>query len=187
MSTVGTMYDETVKFGFGKLLQTQTLSNVSAAVFVTPFTLGFHTFLFDLVNLYPVAASDSVLAQVSFNAGASWAGDAYYWGLVYSTSNDPASVGSQANHLVGARTDAFQVSGSGYNYNAYVGEVIVNCTPGKNAQFQWHTSCVNAGYLQHNLFGGGVRDGPCNAVRFLFGGGNISSGIIRCYGLRLGT
>jgi hypothetical protein len=195
MTTVGTVYDETIKFGFAKLLQVQSFSNNYSLVFVTPFTLPFHTFLFDLVNINAASTYDWLFAQVSTDSGASWLGANYYWGSSYSTSHGDGAgnnvSGTQANTTDGANTNVFELTGGGNGGaggNPWGGEVIVTFRPGKNAEFQWHTTVRSPSYGQHNYFGGGVVDGACNAVRFASAqGGNFSSGIIRCYGLRMGV
>ena len=187
MGTVGTMYDETVKFGFAKLLQVQTLTNAGSAIFISPFTQNFHTFIFDFLDLYPTAGYDWLWAQVSTNGGVSWLGANYYWGYVYSTSH-AAVYNASGNYVVGGSTNVFQLTGGGHNPNPWSGEVILNFRPGKNAELQWHFTVRNTDYQQWNMFGGGVCDGAVNAVQFALATGNtIAKGTIRCYGMRLGT
>jgi hypothetical protein len=191
MSTVGTLYDETIKNGCTKLLSAQVVTNVSVVDFVAPlsFALGYRTFLFDFDNLKCSTDSNRLVAYASTDGGASWGGD-YLWSFIrvytHSAADFYGSValggGYRANMFVG---DTQWVSGyiSGFYYfhrqaagaggiRVSYGEVIIR-----------HPS-VGVTSMQHsqaNWFGGDV-----NAIRFTYPG-SLMSGTIRCYGLKTGS
>ena len=73
MSTVGTLYDETIKFGRGKLLGTLTASNSASLAWSSVFDPAiapevYDVYYVELLNVLPVNNSASLFGRVS-NAG----------------------------------------------------------------------------------------------------------------------
>ena len=183
MSVVGTMYEETVKLGFGKLLSSQNVNNVASVSFLTQFTDEFHVYHFDLIGWYGASDNAFLVFDISNNGGASWMGVGmlYYGTLWYSTSHGSGVYGTQNSADPG-----FYQIGGGSAPSPQVCEVIFTRRPGIGTNMQFHASCNNPTYGEHFLGGGGTHDYAMNAVRFRFNTGNILKGTIRMYGLRTG-
>ena len=194
MSTVGTLYDETVKFGYGKLLQTSTASGAASIDFVAPLALDYDTFWFDLDSLTS-AASQLLQIFVSINSGSTWitASGTYWYTFLYQPGGSAAASYS-SSQLGGAETTYMRIGqplvvpAGAYPMN---GRVYFNLGPnrgvtGGHRQFDWITiGRDGTGYTATSTGGGASTGTAPNGVRFSFAG-NAMTGTIRCYGLKKG-
>jgi hypothetical protein len=187
MSTVGTLYDETIKFGHGRLTNSTTISGVVGSVgFSLP--ADHDAFLFDLINLRPVTDLQALRAYVSMDNGASWKTDAsYFWTFFSAVSH----TSSPAGYVAGAAQTSFQLSAGVLNVSNLSGEFWYHRGAGFVPPFSWHTSChTTSGYGQDTVRGAGTYwvGGLINAILFAFGSGSIAAtGRINLYSFRKGT
>ena len=196
MSTVGTLYDETVKFGFAKLLSVQSVTSASFIDFIAPFAAGevdkYSSYIFEIDGLVPTVDA-SLWILVSTDGGATWktSGGGYSWEWGYAYANNPAVNYYGSITLGTTYMDHFQTGGSTYGLYAIDGRVKFN--PGSNVgvkNFGWELSCLpgGSGSMAFAFGGGGYHLlSGINGVRFMFTVNTINSGTIRLYGLRKGT
>lgn len=198
MSTVGTIYDETIKYGFAKLLSTQTASNSTSIAFTAPFVGDLYdTYVFDLFGLAP--SVDTFLAmRFSTDGGATWAATDYWTQYIRQDANASAPVSYGSIYQGVAWQATFVLSDFQYstgNPGRLSGRVRFNrAYPSggagvRNVEWQLAHHCSNPGSTNTFAQGGGgwVATNYVNGVLFFYSGGNIVSGSIRCYGLKGGT
>ena len=189
MSTSGTLYDEAIKFGHGKLLLTQSASNSAWLAFVEPLALDYDTIHFELINLYPVnaTASPNLMMQASADAVPNWSAASYWWSTFQDYSRS-AGVTYGGVSLGGEFVTYYQLMG-GHGSQPASGEVFLgNRKSGDHAQVNWHTAYHHTSIGQVSIIGGGMWvGGGIIGVRFLYTNGAIASGTIRCYGLKTGN
>jgi hypothetical protein len=184
MSVAGTLYEETVKFGHGKLLSSQTASGQLNLTFIAPFTSEFNTYHFDVVNVTMDTRSQFFGCQLSNNGGASWLSGCWYTNsYVCSHSN---VFGNEAYPMIGLNSDCIRLTGNAYENNAVSGEIIMHCAPGKAMTFQAHITINHVSYGHMGMITGSALDAGANGIRFFCYGGRLVSGTIRMYGLRSG-
>jgi hypothetical protein len=190
MSTVGTLYDETIKFGLARL---QSSSLISAAVQYVTFALptGFSTFLFDLCNLRPGTDNQTLHVQVSMDNGATWKTDAaYYWTRFYVTSHGVSPSGGVVNAVGGAET-SLQISGVTSNTvgGDVAGELVYHRGNANVAPFTWHTCSLTPSLGSNAVRGAGTYwvSGTVNTVRLFFAVGNVVGGRVNLFCFRPGT
>lgn len=190
MTTAGTLYDETVTRGFGKLLSAQTASNSASIIFLSPLSNAHDSYWIELDCLKPATGGSIVLRMhLSSDNGSTWLGSGNYWyggWAVYgnrSTSYDVHLDNAQLRQVATTRTD-FSVSG-------WVRMVAAPLsTTNSYKGFFWSGNAVydNSDYFTTNEMSGGHSytslTAPINGIRFTFSTGNIASGSIRMWGLR---
>ena len=188
MSTAGTLYDETIKNGYAKLLMTQTASNAAAIDFTLPYT-EFDSFEFDL-DCIKTTAADWFLICCSNDGGVSFPASADYWwaALTQWANVAPPALSHFSGELLGAPHTTFlliaHATTVGHNMS---GRVRLVMTPGTVSQFRWRISGTNPSNLHFTHAGAGMRYvAGLNAVRFFPYTGLISQGTIRMYGMRKG-
>jgi hypothetical protein len=196
MSTVGTLYDDTITNGFAKLLSAQVVTNVSVVDFVAPlaFGLGYRTFWFDFDNLICNTDSQRLVAYVSTNGGASFQGD-YLWSILRTYSHlamdTYGSVALTPDSGGGVYRGTMWI-GDGQAGNLYTsGRLYFNrCAAGLGGTRMLYGEVVN----RHPSYGVSVMQnaqtpwagGDWNAIRFQYTAGTMS-GAIRLYGLKTGS
>jgi hypothetical protein len=190
MSTAGTLYDETIKNGFAKLLSAQVVTNVSVVDFVAPlaFALGYRTFWFDLDNLLCNSDGQRLVSYVSTDGGASWGGD-YLWSFIRCYSHNAADFygsvalggGYRANMFVGDTAAAnLYTSGRLYFHRIQAGASGTRALYGEIVcRYTGRVTLMS--HSQHTWFGGDPT-----AIRFQYTAGTMS-GAIRLYGLKTGS
>jgi hypothetical protein len=180
MSTVGTLYDEAIKFGYAKLLTVNIANNSSALDFVSGLALGYDSYIFDVDKLYSNVSNANLYWRVSSDSGSSYIQTTYLAGI----SRVLPTVGHQ---FVGynAGTEFVPQLGPGAS-QSLSGRVYMQ--PAQN-KFTWHFSAFVDGYRQTLTFGGGANFSVAtiNAVRFAFASANLTTGAIRLYGMKKGT
>lgn len=167
------------------LLATLTAGNSATLDFTVGDTskyLGYEVYFEDLIP-----ATDAVLMWVrtSTNGGSSWRTTSY----MYHTQNIDMGTPSIAENPGSASASAMvmsrpAVSGIDSAGGRYTGTLVAHCTP--NLCYVWcdTTYLDSAGTLRlHEQCGGYSPDGNVNGLRFMFSSGNITSGIIRIYGI----
>jgi len=196
MSTVGTLYDETIKFGYAKLLQVSTASGASSIDFVAPLALDYDTFWFDLDSLTPSLNSAILIIYVSTNSGSSWqAGTDYYW---YTFLVQPGGAGAASYSSTALPETTYmrisQPQSAPAGFYPTDGRVTFNLGPnrgttGGHRSFDWITINQDpaSGYPVASTGGGAYTGTAPNGVRIFFSGGSTITGIIRCYGLKKGS
>ena len=197
MSTVGTLYDETVKFGFAKLLSTQAASNSASLDFIAPFVgNAYDTFIFDLFALGPTATDTAYLAMVlSADGGATWGSSGYWTEYARQGAFVPGPPIAHGSVYQGAAAQTLFAL-SDYQY-APAGRLSgrVRCNPGLSSEggvksFEWqlaHHAQTSGGNTLVIGGGGWSVTHVINGVRFFYSGTTVATGSIRCYGLKRGT
>lgn len=197
MSTVGTLYDETVKNGFAKLLSAQVLTNASYVDFIAPlaYNLGYRTYWFDFDHLQITSGgNDRLVSYVSWDGGVNWCPD-HLWSIIRCYSHNASDTyGSVALNPSGSPT-------APYRDVLWIGldQVAVGYQSGR---LYFHRGAAGAGgyrplygemtglqsgqiaLLQHAQYTWHAQN-QFNAIRFRYTVG-LMTGVIRCYGLKTG-
>jgi hypothetical protein len=197
MSTAGTLYDETVKNGFAKLLSAQTVTNVSAVDFVAPlaFALGYRTFWFDFYNLVCNTNNDRFVANVSWDGGTSWGPD-FLWSFIRCYSHQaadtygsvalsPSAAGGVYRGVMWLGHDQaanLYISGRLYFHRGVQG---ASGYRGCYGEMTGRHPSAGVSIISHAQFSW-FSPADFNAIRFYFTGSTMS-GTIRCYGLKTGS
>jgi hypothetical protein len=179
-----------------RLLATQTASNSASLDFTTRnasfesgalFQSDFNQYLFILEDVLPATTGTHLLLRFSSNGGSSYISSGYVYGNHYdSTANDHGVYNSSQSLSSG-----FELANTVMNtasYGGAAGDVRV-FNPDQASIFQrarWFTHYRhNANSNIYHFDGNGVYNGSSVAMdscQFLFSSGNITSGVIRCYG-----
>jgi hypothetical protein len=196
MSTDGTLFDETIKLGYAKHLQTQNIPGGTVyAVFLAPFTTFYDTLMFEFVNVASTVDACIMGWRVSYDGGASFSADGYWWTQQYNFS-----------YHAGGSYGSCSISQPDYVSYAYAGANPVNTHPSFGELYlqrssrpflTWDSHVVHiqsglnfiscrAGGM-HVGTGAGVAANPVNGIHFFFAGSSFKSGsIIRCFGIKKG-
>ena len=193
MSTVGTLYDETIKNGFAKLLAVQVVSSPVATIdFVAPFTSTYDNYIFDVDCLQSDNTSNYFMFYPSVNSGVSWLNLENLWAIGAIWSHQAITTYGSTIYT-GART-YMQMT-----YDAQYGPLPLSCTiyfnrgpPGSGGekQYQWTNIYRTPGTGACMTWGNGATNSTyamMTGIRFLYSGGNIISGAIRVYGIKTGV
>jgi len=186
VSTVGTLYDDTIKNGYAKLLSVSTVSTPVASIDLSCAYAGFDSYYFDLDQLMMDGLILRLLA--SADNGATYPTGGNQWvmhSMFLSSGANPYR--SYANGVLGVYTYT-QIAHAAYPGNAISGRVrLSNTDPRGNILFK--TSGVFSTWYEMLNWGGAYMDGvvPVNKLRFCTDAGNIASGTVRTYGLRTGA
>jgi hypothetical protein len=189
MSTVGTLYDETVKNGYADFLQAINVGTAGAVGFSLP--AGYDSYLFDLDALYFTLDNAFLIARVSVDNGASYKADSYWWSATTIWSNQPNPTVSQYGSVVlggGHTTWLFLTHGNWLGHPA-MGRVKVQPT-NNVSNVLWKTGTLqNGNYNAAHVGSGWWASAPIiNAMMFLPGnGGTFNGGTIRLFGLKNGA
>ena len=193
MSTVGTLYDETVKNGFAKLLSVQTFTGVYVCDFVAPLSsLEYRTFWFDIDNLIGSNTDQYLFMYTSHDGGATWNTTTNYWVILIGYSHTTTAF--YGSVMAGAPAQAYLQPGGSVQYGplplagrVYFYRSSVNEGGGK--VFEWHITFRHPSYGMCCTWGGGGYYGHhgINGVRFQYNAGATMTGAIRCYGLKKGS
>jgi hypothetical protein len=186
MSTAGTLYDDTIKNGYGKLLNVSTVSTPVTSIDVSCAYAGFDSYLFELDQLF--LDNLLLLLRASSDNGATYPAAGCQWVLHTMFLGGTPPYRSYANGTLGVY-DYTQLSHAAYPANAISGRVRI--TPDARSNIMFKTAGVhNTNYEQLNwgcTYFDGVG-GPVNKLRFFpHGGGSFSAGSIRTYGFRTGA
>ena len=189
MSTAGTLYDETIKFGHGKLLQIATASG-AASIAITGFDPTFDSYVIDLDNFYNVTEGQYLVMQVSYDSGATWKTTAsYYWASFSSISNYTPPGIHWYSSLNLSEASWLRMSHGMTPGNALVARVRVFQNPVGYTHLTWHCGGWHSSYITHDWIGSGMwvgNVGLVNGVRWNFTSGTVS-GTVRLYGMRTGA
>lgn len=187
--TAGTLYDEAIRLGFGKLLASQVINNVASAAFTTQINDTYDTYLIDMINLTP-SVDGRIYARVSFNNGSTWIAANYLWAHIANWSaTAPNGNTYNSNSEPATGSTWFQLTRNVPPSGAVSGELILSRSAGFVSHWHWSTSHDHATNVQHFVRGGGVLwdgAGLVNAVQFLPPSGILVSGRLNMYGLRKG-
>lgn len=180
-----TIYDETVKFGYGKHLQTQVISSSTALVtFASALSDDYPLYLFDLIRLLPTTDGGEICLQVSYD-GTNWGGIGYWWGNQFVWPTGMSDTNSSATGEQGfLRLSSVQLLP--YELS---GELLFNRSSVALRGATWSTLHAQTSIGVVATYGGGksiTSTDQVLAVRFFYHVGNIASGTIRCYGLKTG-
>jgi hypothetical protein len=180
--------DETVgSSGSLILLSTQTASASATLDFTSVLSATYIDYLFEIDNLRPANDGKDLYMRLSVDNGANFLASGYTSAMWYYAS---AAFGTAAG---GASAMQLTPAAGGEIGNAAAegvsGQVMLftpgNATQAKRASFDLGISDKNAAtpLFSHGV---GSQSGTAavNAVRFLFDTGNITSGVIRCYGIK---
>jgi len=187
MGTDNTLYDETVKYGYGKLLSSQKPVNVSSVAFALPTpSSAYDSYRFELYDVRVNTAGAYLMMLFSIN-GSTWVTANYYWGMTV-LSNSTA--GCSFYNASGAVKTSFQLCGAMPTAWGACGEILFaprgSWAGGINSLI---TNNVNGGGV-NTIDNGGVlwdSSGVPISVLFLANNGLLTMGRITLYGLRTGA
>jgi hypothetical protein len=192
VSTVGTLYEETVKLGTAKLLTVSNPAGVTS-VALTMTDANFDTYLFELVLSFSQAAN-YLFSRWSNNGGSTWLStESYFWQYaIMSVSRSPNVLYHSSNILgTGFKNHARLSLGTlgGYPLNGRLIFYRGSGTGGLN-YMEWsmghYASDAGWGWINHIGNCANNMTAP-NAIQFYPDAGANMSGTIRMYGLRKGA
>ena len=192
MSTVGTLYDETIKNGFAKLLSIQYAPAGTASInFVSEFSSAYDAYLFDIDNIFMARDDCHFILRVSIDGGASWRVDNYYWSCSTLFSNQNPNI---HNAYGSATLGGVHLTWMMLTHASIIGHPLsgrVRFFPNNENSLShvlWRTVGIQPSlYTQVNMGGGFWPYGNfVNGIQFLAHAGTIS-GNIRMYGMRTGA
>jgi hypothetical protein len=175
------------------LLSTQVASNSATLQFTTNITSLFDEYVFKYIAIVPATNSAGFLMNMSINGGSSYDSG----GTSYSYANNVAGANATnygtsstgaANIVLNGVTNGLSNSSSGAGYNGesslYVPSSTTNIkhvktTAGYNGNLALATVDAMAAGIST-----GLTTSAVNAVSFQMSSGNITSGLIRMYGVR---
>ena len=197
MSTAGTMYEETVRYGYAKHLQTQIIPGGTIyPAFTTPFTTGYDTLIFEILAT-PNAGAINLGSRISFDGGANYLVEDAYWALMQHTFSAPSGgvygsfYGSQ-NAGAGYMTYAQHAASPTADWPVF-GEIVVKrARPYNTIQghiVYHHPSVDFISSVGASMYvGTGSSTTNINGIQFFFGNSSFQAGsIIRCYGIKKGV
>jgi len=187
MSTAGTLYDDTIKNGYAKLLNISTVSTPVTSIDLSCAYAGYDSYLFELDQLF--LDNCMLLLRASGDNGATYPTTGCQWVLhTMFLGEGPAIYRSYANGTLGVY-DYTQISHVAFPANAISGRVRLTTDQRSNILFK--TAGVHPANLEQLNWGCSYIDGlggPINKLRFFpHGGGSFSAGTIRTYGFRTGA
>ena len=191
MSTVGTLYDETVKYGSAKLLSVAPASNSASLDFLN-LTFDFPVYVFDLVAMLPTVMGSNLLLRISTNNGATFdVTEGYHSHWSYSMSHTTGGAHGSYISGAGAHRTWFYIGNLQNSGATLIGRVIFyrrGLSGGRHFEWWSTTYRSDAGTGTMSIVGHGVQGSymTVDAVRFYYSSGTIASGVIRCYGMRPG-
>jgi hypothetical protein len=193
MSTVGTLYDKTIKNGYAKLLAvTEVVSTVSVIDFVSPFTSTYDNYIFELESLQSDNTGAFFMFYPSNNSGASWLQSENLWSLAGVWSHrEGATYGSTI--YSGSRVYMQQTYDAQYGPLPMSGIIYFNRgAPGTGGekQFLWTNVYRSPSYGAGVTWGNGAANisyAMMTGIRFLYSSGNIIAGAIRVFGIKTGV
>lgn len=162
------------------LLDTQTAIGSATLDFTRFDSNRFWGYRFEIDQLLPATAAQSLYVRGSTNGGTSYISTASYaYGFLAGLSGTTAAAGE---NLAGAQIDLTSSQG---NSAGYVMNGTVDVDPGSVYTLlkAFHASIDNAGTHTRPVNIYGQIPGTANALRFMYASGNIASGTIRMYGL----
>ena len=161
-------------------IQSQTASSSASLIFSTG-TGTYNTYLFTFYQVYPATSTANLTMQISSNAGSTWQTTGYNSGIIYSAYNSSAQTNlystTQFNISGPATTDSQGMCGFGFFNGANNASDGTFC-----GQMSWNDSTLST--IAIGDFNGRAGTTGANAFKFLFSSGNITGGVITCYGLR---
>ena len=194
MSTVGTLYDETIKNGFGKLLSVnEVVSPVANVDIVAPFTSAYDNYIFDIDALQSDNTGAYFLFYPSVDGGASFTQTGLLWSLGCVWSHQAGSTFGSVYYGAGPQTYMQQT------YDAQYGPLPLHCVilfnrgppgGGGERQYLWTNMHRSPGYGSGFTWGNGANNASyamMTGIRFRYSSGNIISGAIRVYGVKTGA
>jgi len=174
--------------GTGRVLLATKTASASATLDFTEFVNAtYRLYEFELTNVKPATDGVDFYLRTSTDAGSTYDAGAsdYAWGAD-GTSAASGTQGAASADVAITLTTAVKVGNAASEYGVSGGLTLTGAptatiyTEMRGAWTYWNT----AGAMVQ-LSGGGARlsAADVDAVRFLFSSGNISSGVIRMYGI----
>lgn len=165
-------------------LITTTTASFSATVDFTGLTSTYRNYVVIVSNATPQTNNAALVLRTSTNNGSSYdAGASDY----YSTGTN---FGNSTWNYVAVLDDRAYINASGMVNNTTQGGTSFTLTlvnPSGATRTQWYATGVENGTSEVGAFTrGGYRvatTGAVNAIRFLYGSGNIASGTFKLYGI----
>ena len=186
MSTVNTLYDETVTGGFAKLLTVNTVtSNVASINFTIP--SNFDTFWFEVTNVtFTYAGNDFLIIYASGDGGSTF-GSYNMSGLLRLMNNFSGTA-----QYIGVENVAWMMPYAFCSAQPLSGRIRMRSA--KNLFF-WRMEGFGDTYMNHSTMGGGrcqtlaAANTTINFIKFgSYNGGLYKPGsAIRLYGMRTGA
>jgi hypothetical protein len=193
MSTVGTLYEKTIKNGYAKLLAIQdVVSPVANISFVAPFTSTYDNYIFDIDSLQSDNTGAYFLFYPSVDSGASWLQSELLWSLAGVWSHRAVQTYGSTIYP-GARVYMQQTYDAQYGPLPMSGTIYFNRGPpgsGGEKQFFWMNTYRSPSYGSGFTWGNGAANSSyalMTGIRFAYSSGNIIAGAIRVYGIKMGV
>jgi hypothetical protein len=167
------------------LLEQHTASNSATLDFTTAISATYDEYAIEFINLVPVTDNAALWMRVSTNGGSTYDAGANYYNALFSFQEAASATGG------GGAAQSQMIINGGYsssaNCNLYGsikffnpgGSLFKGIIGNSMARF----SAGDAHRVQWVIHGEYDITTAVNAFRFLNSSGNISSGIIRCYGI----
>jgi len=171
------------------LLEQHTASTSASLDFTTCITATYDEYLFELLNLIPATNNVNLWLRMSTDGGATYdSGTNYGWSVNRFSSGGGAFSGGnsgQASIVIDGGGAGDKVSNSS-NYG--ISGSLRLFSPSSTSLYKaasWQTNMFSAASSIQPAYGGGfyLSTTAVNAVRFLFSSGNITSGIVRAFGV----
>ena len=196
MSTAGTLFDETIKNGYSKLLGTGIVdppnTSVTSIAFSLLDTLGFDSYWFDLSGVRP-SVQDHLCMRV-FLGGIGYSSGMYHYHSTQILFGSPDNTTGTYTGISPGWSDQFFLGTNCQPTHPLSGRVALMNDARRSdnwKQFIWHTAMYSAGAdIIRTHIGSGFSEGssaPLTTVQFFFGGAYFAYATIRCYGFRMGT
>lgn len=184
MSTAGTLYDETVKNGFARLLQSQSPTNVVNIAFISDLTDTYEVYFFDFTDVMSTADA-WFYCQLSSTAGSTWSADYYYayGNAFYNTTHALSGSRYSQNQICNTQPTTAALGGELWLYRCKSPNTLSSHT------IQYGLSWSNSyGSQLMNTVGINVEEyNVVTGIRFAFSSGNIASGKFRMFGIKTGV
>jgi hypothetical protein len=166
-------------------LITTTVASSSATVDFTGLSSTYKNYVVIVTNAVPATFNAALVFRTSTNNGSTYDSGASDY---YSTHTN---FGDSAWNYGQTVDDRFYINFYGQENTANLGGTSFNMTivnPSASNRIQWYITGFENGYSASlgAFVGGGYRlatSGAVNAIRFLFGSGNIASGTFKLYGI----
>lgn len=171
------------------LLEEHTASSSATLDFTTAITSTYDDYIIELLNVIPATDTEPLFMRFSTNGGSSFdAGSNYQWcnnQCLASGAGGTNGSGSDVGIIMGAGQQSSSaswggLSGSYHLYNplsATAWQMVTGQSMSRDAR--------DGVAAVRNMGGAYIPSSPAavNAIRFIFGSGDIASGTIRVYGL----
>lgn len=169
------------------LLGTQTAANSAALSFAGIITSTYDEYVFEFLNLVPATNATYLAMRCSTNGGSSYdtTSGAYQWAGNFIV---PGAVANQGNGFTNEIRLAQSISSTASRGGANGSAKIINplsSTHDKHVLSHCSVrSASNSNQISHQPGAGFYESAtPVDAVTFFMGSGNITSGVIRAYGV----